>query len=211
MTYQNENKSPNSEKKRGAGGRPSVYTRQIDLEICSRIAKEQSLRQICDLKHMPSIATVLSWLSKGDLGDEKYREFSERYTRARAASGDLAYATLMDYERRMLLPKWLPNPDYDAAAAREAKKAGQPYDVPTRIENPEYLDPTTGRVVVDSAKWRAAKLKPQVYGEKVEVAHSGSVRHQHLHRLEAPAWLQDRIGQPVDAGPLIEQKPAKAH
>jgi hypothetical protein len=53
-------------------------------------------------------------------------------------------------------------------------------DVTERVLSGE-LDPHAGRVAIDAYKWQAGKLRPSVYGEKVE----------HIVRSGAPETLTD--------------------
>ncbi len=39
------------------------------------------------------------------------------------------------------------------------------------------LRPDAARVILDSQRWRAEKLKPKAYGAKVDVNHGGEVNH----------------------------------
>jgi hypothetical protein len=50
-------------------GRPSIRTREIENEICFRIAGGESLRHICLDPKMPCRDTVFRWLR----GDQKRR------------------------------------------------------------------------------------------------------------------------------------------
>lgn len=47
-------------------------------------------------------------------------------------------------------------------------------DIRDKVESGE-LDPASARVIIDSLKWEMCKLNPRVYGEKLELEHSGSV------------------------------------
>lgn len=62
-------------------GRPSEYTEETGLAICSLLADGQSLRQICEAEDMPSRATVFKWLST-------YPLFADQYARAREEQAD---------------------------------------------------------------------------------------------------------------------------
>jgi hypothetical protein len=44
------------------------------------------------------------------------------------------------------------------------------------------LDPAAARVVLGSKQWRAAKLAPKKYGDKLDLQHSGAVKFE---RIEA--------------------------
>lgn len=62
-------------------GRPSKFTQTVADEICERIAQGESLRKICDDKHMPAAKTVDRWLADGG-------EFCQQYARARERQAD---------------------------------------------------------------------------------------------------------------------------
>src|SRR5277367_5270024 len=64
-------------------GRPSLFTTELGDEICNRIADGKSLRAICDEADMPDKATVFRWLLA-----EQHKDFSNQYSRARAAQAD---------------------------------------------------------------------------------------------------------------------------
>lgn len=76
-----------------------------------------------------------------------------------------------------LLCKWLADPAREAlreqyTRAREAQ--GDDYAdrvVETAID--PTLDPAEKRVRIDAFKWAAGKRKPKVYGDKVDLTHSG--------------------------------------
>lgn len=65
-----------AEEQKKATGRPSKFTEALFDEIISRISEGEPLRQICRDAHMPTFATVYSWIGKGD-------ELSIRFARAR--------------------------------------------------------------------------------------------------------------------------------
>ncbi|STY93204.1 ubiquitin carboxyl-hydrolase [Moraxella bovis] len=56
-------------------GRPTLFTDELTLEICERIANGRSLRSVCLDKDMPAMSTVMDWLNNND-------DFSEQYRRA---------------------------------------------------------------------------------------------------------------------------------
>lgn len=47
-------------------------------------------------------------------------------------------------------------------------------EIESKVESGE-LRADAARVILDSQRWRAEKLKPKVYGSKVDLNHSGSV------------------------------------
>src|SRR5277367_6285692 len=63
-------------------GRPSLYTKELAREVCSRIAAGESLRQICNKEEMPAPSTVCLWVLD-------HEEFAEQYRRARGMQAEL--------------------------------------------------------------------------------------------------------------------------
>lgn len=47
-------------------GRPTLFTDELALEICERIANGRSLRSVCLDKDMPAMSTVMDWLNNND-------------------------------------------------------------------------------------------------------------------------------------------------
>lgn len=62
-------------------GRPSDYSQELADRICEQLAQGISLRSVCLMEGMPSIATVFSWMRKHD-------EFLNQYARAKEESTD---------------------------------------------------------------------------------------------------------------------------
>jgi hypothetical protein len=65
-------------------GRPSKYSEELAEEICDRIAKGESVKEICADKEsgwLPGESTVYRWLQEND-------GFRERYALAREAQAD---------------------------------------------------------------------------------------------------------------------------
>ena len=97
-----------------------------------------------------------------------------------------------------MVPKMIDNPAYEPLKAAQ----GNGYSVPPTIANPEYVDAQVGREVISAHKWRAAHLNAPRYGNRVEV--SGTVKHEHAHRIDPPDWMQDAIERVGDDPPMIE-------
>lgn len=78
----------------------------------------------------------------------------------------IAYTTMRE---------WIDNdPDNAAKYARAKQDQGdyayeQIQEVELKLEA-GILDPQTSRVLIDSIKWRAGKMRPKVYGEKLELS-----------------------------------------
>lgn len=57
------------------------------------------------------------------------------------------------------------------------------------------LSPDAARVVLSGLQWRAAKLKPKVYGEATTLRHEGDVTQRHLiadHQPTVDEWLKKK-------------------
>lgn len=63
--------------KRGPGNRTTVWTQELADEICDRLAEGQTLIEICKDSHIPSRATINSWVAND------FNGFAGQYTRAR--------------------------------------------------------------------------------------------------------------------------------
>lgn len=132
-------------------GRPSSYTQKIADEICGQLAEGRSLRTICKADDMPSCVTVYAWM-------RAHPEFLKQYTRAKEDSADALAEEMLDiaddgtndwYEQQISEGVVLKKPDT------------------------EHIN--RSRLRVDTRKWIASKLKPKKYGEKLDIAHSGSI------------------------------------
>jgi hypothetical protein len=62
-------------------GRPALYTPELGLKVCERIANGESLRAIARDPETPALSTMWAWL-------ESHPEFSARYARAREQQAD---------------------------------------------------------------------------------------------------------------------------
>jgi hypothetical protein len=58
-------------------GRPTKYSKELGTAICERIAKGESLRDICSAEDMPSRVSVHAWLL-----DSEKKEFLNQYETA---------------------------------------------------------------------------------------------------------------------------------
>lgn len=124
-------------------GRPSDYSQELCDIICERLGDGESLRSICSDDGMPRKATVFRWL-------KKHEDFRDQYARARETQADsLAdeILTIADDGQN----------DWMERNAGESK---------AWVENGEALN--RSRIRIDARKWLAGKMKPKVYGDKVE-------------------------------------------
>ena len=131
-------------------GRKSTYSNALAERICARLADGESLRGICADADMPAIATVLGWCSARPA-------FAEQYARAKqigleAWAEDILQIANTPVQGQIVTVK----PD----GTQEVKHADM-------IEH--------RRLQIDSRKWLLSKLAPKKYGDKLDMAVSGSV------------------------------------
>lgn len=58
-------------------GRPTDYTEALAADICEKLVEGQSLRAVCRLETMPSISSVMMWLTKHPAFAEQYATSTE--------------------------------------------------------------------------------------------------------------------------------------
>lgn len=125
-------------------GRPSSFTQEIADRICEELAQGTSLRTICKTEAMPPMGTVFRWLA-----DDRYASFREQYARAREVQADTLFDEILQIADDGL------NDTYKD----DEGKVRVDQDVIAR-----------SRLRVDARKWMAGKLRPKVYGDKLELA-----------------------------------------
>lgn len=127
-------------------GRPSSFTQEIADKICNRLANGESVRRITDDTDMPAQSTVYDWLAREP-------SFAEQYARAREKQADAIFNECLDIAD-------------DARNDWMEKNGGQ-------VPDNEAVQ--RSRLRIDTRKWMAGKLRPKVYGEKLDLAHTGQV------------------------------------
>ena len=145
------------------------FTQDLFDRICERIADGESLRAICADYDMPSCTAVFKWLAASKVGDGL---LVEQYARAREAQAD----TLFDEILKIA----------DTPVIGEKRKVLANQEVGPEGEEGEdtivrVVEITQGdmiehrRLQVDARKWMAGKLRPKVYGEKLNLEHEGKI------------------------------------
>ena len=74
-----------------AGGRPTIYTKELGDSICERIAEGESIRTIVKDNKMPSSSTVFRWLL-----DKDKEEFWEQYEKSRNTQAETMFEELLE-------------------------------------------------------------------------------------------------------------------
>lgn len=128
--------------------RPSKYTKKLATKICKLISTtSQGLKSICDDKKMPDVSTVHRWLAK-----DEHKEFQDMYTRAREAQADLLADQIIEIAD-------------DSSGDTIITEKGH------LIMDSEFV--ARSRLKVDARKWKASKLAPRKYGDKIQQEVSG--------------------------------------
>lgn len=129
------------------------YSEEIADRICDALADARSLRSICAEPDMPSQSTVFRWLA-----DERFASFRERYARAREAQADAIFDEILDIA------------DDGSNDWMERRREDGSVD---EVFNHEHVQ--RSKLRIEARRWMAGKLRPKVYGEKVEHEHTGGV------------------------------------
>lgn len=100
---------------------------------------------------MPVQSTVFKWLSQQPA-------FAEQYARAREAQADTLFDEIQDIaddgSNDFITKKNADGTEYEAFNAEHVQRS---------------------KLRVDARKWMAGKLRPKVYGDKIEHDHTGQV------------------------------------
>lgn len=148
-------KEPKAKVTQAKRGRPTAYTEAIAKEICQRLAEGETLSQICRSEHMPARPTVILWVLDDREG------FSDRYARAR----DL----LLEYWADETID--IADDGSNDWMRRESKDGNE-----ALVFNSEHSQ--RSRLRVDTRKWLLSKLKPERYGDKLELGGKLTIKHE---------------------------------
>lgn len=129
-------------------GRPTDYSLELAAKICEEISFGNSLRSICRRDDMPVASTVFRWI-------HEKKDFKEQY--------DISIE-----ERTTALGEDLLDIADDGHNDWMQKRYGE--DV-SWITNGEALQ--RSRLRVDTRKWIMSKMRPQKYGDKLDVTSDG--------------------------------------
>lgn len=135
-------------------GRPSDYTPELADEICERIANGESVRKICEDDDKPNRRTVMRWL-------ETHEDFATKCARARLLQADALEEEMQEVADDGT-NDWMER-------RSEAEKGG---GIMTGwVLNGEHVQ--RSKLRVSTLQWRAAKLNPKKYGEKITQEQTG--------------------------------------
>ena len=143
-----------SEKKH-PGGRPTKFTKELGEEICRRIASGRTTLSVSKDEDMPHRETIALWVL-----DEKKKEFSDLYARARNLLlehwSDEIVEIAQDDSRDVLETTTSYTDSKGNVTERDEKRSDN-----TAVNR--------DKLRTDSRKWLLSKLKPERYGDKLEL------------------------------------------
>lgn len=125
-------------------GRPSIYTEELADAICERLADGESLRSICRDEAMPAKATVFRWAASNE-------SFRDQYAKAREAQADCLFDDILEIA--------------DDARNDWMERHGK--DDAGWLLNGDHI--ARSKVRIDARKWMAGKMRPKVYGDKLDI------------------------------------------
>lgn len=146
-------------------GRPSGYTKEIGDEICDRLSDGESLRAICRDDHMPNKSMVFRWLYE-------FQSFRDQYARAKEEQADSLADDILDIAD---------DGRNDTYIDDEGNKKVD-FDAIQR-----------SRLRVDARKWIASKLKPKVYGDRIQQEISGTLAVEQMSDEELDRKIAEKL------------------
>lgn len=130
-------------------GRPSIYTQELADKICEELAMGKSLRTVCGGEDMPSLQTIFNWFRTKE-------GFVEQYARAKQESADAMADEILDIADD---------------GTNDWMTITMPGGYEKDVENREVVN--RSKLRVDTRKWLMSKMKPKVYGEKLDLLNNG--------------------------------------
>ncbi len=132
-------------------GRPSSFKQEVADKICEGLSQGMSLRAVSRQEDMPSIPTILLWMSQNS-------SFLEQYTRAKEVGIELLAEELIEIA------------DDATNDYMERKNSDGSVEMVIDQENIQR-----SRLRIDTRKWALSKILPKKYGDRVEVANTGNI------------------------------------
>lgn len=123
-----------------------MKSKELCDDLCEYLANGGSLRSWCEEEGNPSRNTVIRWLSEDP-------EFRDQYARAREAQADFWAEQIIEI----------------------ADDTQNDWKETERGEVPNETVISRSRLMVDTRKWLMARMKPKVYGDRVQNEVSGEV------------------------------------
>lgn len=136
-----------------AGGRPTLYTQEIADKLCALLADGQSMRKACESEDMPCKTTIFMWLRTNE-------EFLNQYTQAKEEAAESFADNINDIAENV------GSPVFD-------EEGNLVYVDGKPLMQVDMVAINHAKLIIDTLKWSASKLKPKRYGDKVHNEHTG--------------------------------------
>lgn len=130
-----------------------AFSQELADLICAELAEGKSLRKACEL-HDTKHSTWLLWVKERPA-------LADQYARAREQGYQLLADELIDISDEEAVMVRHPK------GGEEDEKAEVVFDATAVARN---------RLRVDTRKWMLSKMLPKIYGDKLDLNHSGAVR-----------------------------------
>ena len=131
-------------------GPHSSYNEEVGDHVCAAIVEGATLREIAEELNI-NRCTILSWVHQNE-------DFAKKYRIARQMQAECLVDDIMT----------IANDGTNDYMERETKTGGT-----EMVINSEHIQ--RSRLRIDSIKWVAGKFAPRVYGDRVDVNHTGGV------------------------------------
>lgn len=141
--------------------RPTIFTQNLADNICQELALGKSLRTVCKPEGMPALSTIFNWF-------RTQPTFLEQYARAKQESADAMADEILDISDNAT-NDWMED-NYDKGKT------------PGYALNGENIQ--RSKLRVDTRKFLMAKMKPKVYGDKIDMTTNGKDLPTPIIRLE---------------------------
>ena len=128
-------------------GRKSMYSKEMIELVCEYTAQGESLTTMCKRDNMPTKVTIINWLNT-------YPDFASAFEDAKRAKAESLADEIIDIADDHASVTF-----YDADGNRRVDAGAVAH----------------AKLRIDSRKWIASKLKPKVYGDKMQTEVSGSL------------------------------------
>ena len=162
-------------------GRPTMFTDELALEICDRMAEGESLTTICRDAGMPTHSQVRLW-ARGRIASVP-DSFAEDYAQARQDQADKYFDQVVDLaDGAEEVAADAADEAYDAAPEGKKEKAAR------RVYHDEIH---ARRLRIDSRKWVLARMNRAKFGEKQIIGLEGGGKDAPPIEIKAPASLEE--------------------
>jgi hypothetical protein len=127
-------------------GDEPIYTLELAIEICARLAEGRSLKSVCEDADMPSRQTVFRWLWADT------ENFKQKYYDAKEASAEAIAEEMFDIAD---------DSGRDVIMTRGGRE----------VVNREFTE--RSKLRIETRKWYLSKIKAKKYGDKLDLTNDG--------------------------------------